>query len=86
MSLLGVCSCYQLKAQLQLRALALVCRYKALALGLHIDPAKLGTLTTARGVTQSVLALFAGALGDRFHRGRIIAAGEKLSGAYEQKC
>lgn len=36
-----------------------------------------GTLTTARGITQSVLALFAGALGDRFHRGRIITAGEE---------
>jgi len=42
---------------------------------LHIGPAKLGSLTTARGVVQSVLSLFVGALGDRYHRGRIITAG-----------
>jgi MFS family permease len=50
-------------------------RYKALAVALRIGPAQLGSLTTARGVVQSVLSLFVGALGDRYHRGRIITAG-----------
>ncbi|KAK9843442.1 hypothetical protein WJX81_002901 [Elliptochloris bilobata] len=56
-------------------SLLLESMYKALAIALHIDPARLGALTTARGVTQSLVSLFVGALGDRYHRGWIITAG-----------
>ena len=63
--------------QLLHKTRVVACRYKALAIGLRISPAQLGTLTTARGVTQSVVAVGAGALGDRWHRGRIVTAGEK---------